>query len=245
MDNIEDLIKRGPPVNYVAGKLGISRQTFYRQMKQYQQEAYDKVNPSMKAYLDQLREGKISSIEEAKKYLENTQQMNLAEQENKREELDEMRHRISRDKMILMQAREHMSEADYRKELENLRKREEELSDMRRNAGENFFRRRRSYSMRPASWIGEGVRSCVIGSGFDLAIVVDCPFRDVSNYGIELLMKIDEEFYPVTRISNNVSSKIFGLGNLQRGVEYAYRIYYLKEDALEFTDTRELPVDDF
>lgn len=243
-ENIEDLVKKGPSIQFAADKLRISRQTFYRLMHQYQENAADKMNPHVKAYFDQLRDGRFETVEDAKKYLENAHTIIIAEEESRKELIDEQYKILMSDRHKLFSEREKLSSEEYNTRMSEInarkRKLDEESGRGLRSKGFNRY----SYTGIP-TWIGEEMRSCVVGSYGSLAIIIDCEYWELRDYMVEILMKIDDQFYPIVRLEPEGDSKVFEIGDLPRGVDYCYRVVKSHESSLKYSENRDLPTFDF
>lgn len=85
-ESLSTKMKNGPPLSFVAKKLGISRPTLYRHMEFYVAGEDSKIDPHLKEYFDKVVMDQYADVEEMKKDLEQIREFMDADKETRIED---------------------------------------------------------------------------------------------------------------------------------------------------------------
>ena len=239
MSSITEAMKTGPSISEVARNLGVSRAALYRLMEQYDKGDTADMNRDVLDYFTKISSNEFQTKEQAVQYLGQLKDLREAKNESDGDRYAELRQRIFALNRELMETASTMSQEEYVKKAETLKKLRTELTGL--DEGYRMrFRRSRYDEHAESKWFqDDGIRSAVI-SGNDCAmIVLGAEYDMCQSAVIDLYVQIEGEMIPIARRRPEPDERFVMVDFLQIGLTYGYRITWTSENMVKTTDTHE------
>lgn len=242
-ENIDELLRNGVPLTFVAEKLGVSRPTLYRQIELYKNSEDQKMIDSVREYFDMLVMGKIQSEEEARKQLE--QMAYLADAKGESKVLDIRR---ARDDLMIAQ-HEYYSQSDSmtvqeRVEAEiRLEKMRDSIRELEDDLDEGPARDRFGRRIDRLVWNDGEIRSAVQANYDSARIFIDADYDRCRSVWVEISVDISGKNFTFGRERPEENRKYVDIGSLPGNAMYRYRLRWTEDDRQKTAGPYEIIMD--
>jgi len=231
--NLNELIRDGPPISFVADMLGISRPTFYRYMEAYQNSEDSKINRYVKEYFDAVIMGKFKTKDDARNYLEQTKYLVEGQKEEKTRIVLDERRKLEQEYRNLQFNRSEMTPAQRVAKEEEFDKHKAELEEYASSNGvdleDGWFMR----DQETLEWNQGEIRSTCKNFIESVYVIVDVPYEKLKDVSVELLTVISGEDFSLKTVKMPLDCRCVNMGDVPDGLVCKYRIKWVDGDKVK------------
>ena len=229
-EDIEDLLRKGPPYTYVSEMLGVSRPTFYRQISLYKESQDNRMIDTVRRYFDMVAMGEIASEEEARKQLEQIHFITEAKGESKMMELNKARDELLMARISYDRSYHDMTSREKVDAQEKLDELQEKVRSMEDDADSKIPRDKYGRAIDRIVWNKGDIRSAVHSSFSNARIYIDADYDRCRNIAVEIFVDISGEDFAFAIYRPAEYTKYIEISDLPGNVRYRYRLKWTEDD---------------
>ncbi len=223
-ESIEEMLRNGPPLTFVAEKLGISRPTLYRQIRMYHDGNEQKMIDTVREYFDMVVMGDIDSEDSARKQLEQMAYLAEAKGESKVIEISKANEELMIARMEYSRNCRDMTTEQRVEEQRRIEKLEEEIGKMEGELDSGPLRDRFGRRIDRMVWNDGEIRSAVLPEYSSARIFIDADFDRCRGVWVELSVDVSGEDFTFARMKPQENNRYVDIENLPGNTTYRYTL---------------------
>jgi|GEM_PF-1564395 len=223
-ESIEEMLRNGPPLTFVAEKLGISRPTLYRQIKLYRDGEEQKMIDTVREYFDMVIMGEVNSEDSARKQLEQIAYLTEAKGESKVMEVSKANEELMIAQMEYSRNCRDMSPEERVEAQRRIEKMQDDIYKMEGELNSGPLRDRFGRRIDRMIWNEGELRSAVLPEYGSARIFIDADFDKCRGVWIELSADISGESFTFARMKPEENSRYVDIENLPGNTRYSYML---------------------
>lgn len=223
-ESIEEMLRNGPPLTFVAEKLGISRPTLYRQIKMYRDGNEQKMIDTVREYFDMVVIGDVDSEESARKQLEQIAYLAEAKGESKVMEISKANEQLMIARMEYSRNYRDMTTEEKVEAQMKIDRLEEEIGKMEGELDSGPLRDRFGRRIDRMVWNDGEIRSAVLPEYSSARIFIDADFDRCRGVWVELSVDVSGEDFTFARMKPQENNRYVDIENLPGNTTYKYTL---------------------
>ena len=244
-ENIDELLRNGVPLTFVAEKLGISRPTLYRQIELYKSSEDQKMIDSVREYFDMIVMGKITTEEDARKQLEQIAYLAEAKGESKVMEIRKIQDELMIAQIDYSREKRDMSTQERVEAEKKIEMLEEKIAKMEDDLGNGPIRDRFGRRVDRLRWNDGEIKSAVQSSYGSARIYIDADYDRCKSIWVEISVDISGRDFPFGREKPAENRKYVDIGDLPGNSLYRYSLRWMDGDKMKSAGPYDIVFDDF